>query len=433
MTKTQSPMVFRSAAIVVWLVLCTITFAQAAFDAKQFGAKGDSKNDDTTAIQSALDAAGKVGGGVVQLPAGQYRINGSLSVPSGVALEGVWRAPHHSDQSWGSALFAHGGRGSDTGAALVELQPSACIKGVTIYYPAQTTDAITPYPYSIRLRGMNGTVEDVTLANSYQGIDVGTHPNELHMIRDVYGCVLRTGIFVDKCTDVGRIENVHFNPHYWGRVKLPAGQPAVDWQKMLGYINANCEPFVFGRTDWEYVTNTFAFGFKNCYKFIQTKDGACNGQFSGIGADGGVCCLRVEDVQPMGLLITNGQFVAFEGANPVQLETAASFDGAVQLSNCAFWGDSVALARLEGSGHVSLNQCVFLNCGKGDRSSAAIIARGGSLVVNNCQFKTSRNRFFDLTGVRSATITNNVFAGRAGIKDSPTSGIIVGQNVEQTR
>ena len=43
--------------------------------------------------------------------------------------------------------------------------------------------------------------------------------------------------------------------------------------------------FVFARTDWEYVFNTFSYGYALGYHFIQTKSGACNGNFLGIGAD----------------------------------------------------------------------------------------------------------------------------------------------------
>ena len=42
---------------------------------------------------------------------------------------------------------------------------------------------------------------------------------------------------------------------------------------------------MFARTDWEYVFNTFSYGYALGYHFIQTKSGACNGNFLGIGAD----------------------------------------------------------------------------------------------------------------------------------------------------
>jgi hypothetical protein len=66
-------------------------------DARQFGAKGDGKADDTAAVQSALDAA-KTKGPVCFLPAGLYRLTGSLVVPPGVTLRGASGGVPHSEQ-----------------------------------------------------------------------------------------------------------------------------------------------------------------------------------------------------------------------------------------------------------------------------------------------------------------------------------------------
>ena len=46
---------------------------QAVFDAREFGAKGDGTALDTQAIQRALDACGKAGGGIVAFPPGTYK------------------------------------------------------------------------------------------------------------------------------------------------------------------------------------------------------------------------------------------------------------------------------------------------------------------------------------------------------------------------
>ena len=46
--------------------------SQKVFDVREFGAKGDGKTLDTVAIQKALDACGKAGGGIVRFPSGTY-------------------------------------------------------------------------------------------------------------------------------------------------------------------------------------------------------------------------------------------------------------------------------------------------------------------------------------------------------------------------
>lgn len=47
---------------------------------KDFDAKGDSINDDTTAIQNAINAVGAAGGGGVYFPAGVYKVTSTLNV-----------------------------------------------------------------------------------------------------------------------------------------------------------------------------------------------------------------------------------------------------------------------------------------------------------------------------------------------------------------
>lgn len=58
------------------------------FNVKDYGAVGDDVNDDTSAIQTALDAANAVGGGTVYLPRGTYRISSALTLYNHIALIG---------------------------------------------------------------------------------------------------------------------------------------------------------------------------------------------------------------------------------------------------------------------------------------------------------------------------------------------------------
>ncbi len=65
------------------------------FDVRDFGAKADGTADDTWALEAALAAAKKNGGGVVYLPRGTYKITGKLIIPAktvfkGESRESVW-------------------------------------------------------------------------------------------------------------------------------------------------------------------------------------------------------------------------------------------------------------------------------------------------------------------------------------------------------
>ena len=360
-----------------------------AFGVTTFGAKADGRTDDTEAIQRAMDAAARTGGTVV-LPPARYLVAGSLRIPPGVALEGVLDSPQWAEPLAGSVILATGGRDRENGPALFEMGSSSLVRGLMVFYPEQKITDIRPYAWTFHLQGNDNTVENVTLINSYNGIRIGPENNCRHRIRSVVGCVLRRGLLVDNTTDIGRIENVQWHSHWWSAKKVNG-----DWKPVHAFMWQNLEAFVFGRTDWEYVTNTFVFPAKTGYRFIKTDHGMCNGQFCGIGADEAQRCVSVEHIQRMGLLITNGQFVCVHGVDRVEVAIEKTCEGSVRLVNCSFWGPARKCVESHSSGFVSLSDCYleiagnsyWVRQGTEDIPGAAMVeADSGRLQVRGCTF-----------------------------------------------
>jgi len=389
-------------------------------------AYGDGITDATAPIQQLLDAAAK-SGGEVRLPPGQYLLKGTLTVPSGVSLRGSWDAPHHGN-GWdkGSTLLVTAGRGQEGGDAAVELKGNASIAGFTMVWPEQTVANITPYPWGIHGSGSHVTVENITLVNAYQGIKMGAPGDgSLHLIRNVFGCVLRRGIMVDNTTDIGRIENVHFNPHYWGGSNHPSWVKGQDNNKILHqYLPQNLDAFIFGRSDWEYVINTFVWGAKSGYLFIKTPKGACNGQFLGIGADFCQACVRITDIQDIGIQVTNGEFTAFAGEPNSAIVTDPEAKGAAQFVNCNFWGVKGHAAWLQGSTAVTISDSHI--CDK--FGSSAILAEKGKLILRGCVFDQACLAVSLKEGVSAAIIAENLQPGGLQIENGIGSRAIIGLN-----
>lgn len=395
--------------------------------------------DVTSSIQQRLDQAASTGG-TVMLGPGQYAIAGSLRIPKGVTLEGSWTAPHHGD-AWqkGTTLLIMGGRGRESGVATIEMEASSLLRGVTLLWPDQKWSDIQPYPWAIHGNGHHVTVENVTLMNAYQGIWIGS-PGSLHLIRNVFGCVLRRGIFVDETYDIGRIENVHWNPHYWlasghpsGNEGVPAGNASKPGEKpalpenhlrVRQFLTDNLDGFIFGRSDWEYVLNTFVWGAKHGYHFIKTAKGACNGQFSGIGADYCRSCVQIEAMQPYGLQISNGEFTAFAGDPNSAVVTAPGAGGAAQFVNCNFWGIKNHAAWLRGNTAVIFSSCHFFDTPSGGE----ILAERGKLIVQGCTFDKTGAAVLIGKDVRAAVIMGNLQEGGLKVGNQIGSRAQIGLN-----
>ncbi len=382
---------------------CLLALTPLAALGQVQGAKADGVTDDTAAIQQALDETGKTGGRV-SLPPGKYLVKGSLRIPPGVMLQGAVDSPVWIKPLNGTVILATGGRDNEEGPPVFDLGNSATVRGLTVYYPEQKLEDVHPYSWTFRLQGFDNTVENVTLVNSYNGVRIGPGVSGRHRIRSLCGCVLRRGIFVEFCVDIGRIENVQFHSHWWSEAEVGGG----DMTKVGEYMWHHLEAFVFGRTDWEYVNNTFVFPVMTGYHFIHTRQGDCNGQFSGIGADESQVCVKVDSIQPMGLLIVNGQFVAMHGDIRTQVIVEKSCRGSVRLVNCAFWGPSHQNVVSHSSSFVSLSDCYFSSSGRGRNPGHSLVeADGGKLQVNNCSFGSDEPDIALRKGVQHAIVRGN--------------------------
>ncbi|MBE3069802.1 MAG: hypothetical protein IMZ66_06160 [Planctomycetes bacterium] len=396
------------------------------WNVRDFGAAGDGQADDTAAFQKALDTAGAGGGGTVRAPAGKYLIKGTLRVPAAVTLEGTFTAPPshpglrdkglHKPGDAGTCLLAVAGEGTEEGDPFISLTHNATLKGVVIFYPNQDPAAEPkPYPWCIALRGNNPAVLDVELVNPYNGIDA--RENQRHLIRNVHGQPLRRGLLVDNIYDIGRIENVHWNPWWSTQPKL------FQWQM------ANGEAFIFGRTDWHYVHNTFCFGYKVGYRFIHSDRGEANGNFLGIGADDCWTAVLVEQSAPMGLLITNGEFVSFHGPDPTMVRVDAKHSGTVRFVNCSYWGPNKQIAVVDGRGTVGFSDCTFMQWDRDKEGRAAIQVKGGTVLVRGCEFRTDAPQVDLAEGVRRAVVSDNVVTGAVRIVNQSKGAVHVAGNV----
>ncbi|MHB0999414.1 MAG: glycosyl hydrolase family 28-related protein [Armatimonadota bacterium] len=397
-------------------------------DVVKAGAVGDGVTDNTAVFQKLLDQAGKAGGGIINVPTGQYRINGNLVIPGGVTLQGSFRVPPSNrhdlhPQILGTVLMAYAGRGKADGPPFIRLAGNmSTLAGVIITYPEwkQTDVPPVPYPPAVLAEGgiENVGVIDCCFLNTYEAIRlVAAHR---HLIRNVYGYPHWRGIYVDACGDVGRIENVHFWPF---GVAFKPDDPFCMW------ANTNAVAFEFARTDWQYVLNTFCFGYGVGYKFSESKQGSCNGNFLGIGADSCERPVLVEQAQPFGLLITNGEFVGRWGSkNAICIEIGEKVDSKISLNNCSFWGPiERIIVQRSPKAQLTANACHFVNW---DRY--AIQIDEGKAIIQGSTFMEKKPSILIGKNVKSAIITANQATDGLIVQNKAGKKTQMGLNEEPT-
>jgi Pectate lyase superfamily protein len=361
-------------------------FSYPKYDVRDYGAVGNGITDDTSAIQSALNAAGSSKGGVVIAPAASYRINGTLSVPPDVTLQGEWVAPLDNPGAPDGApvyrstfLLAYSGAGNAGGTPFITLAGNnSSLKGVAIYYPNQSPYSITPYPFTIRgngggdLGGGGQAVINVLLLNSYQGVDF-SYLSGRHHILGLYGQPLYRGILVDQCYSPGVIQDVHFFP-FWSTNA-----------NVLNFIRDYGIALELRRSDAQMVNTLIVHGYGTGIRFIAPEPNAPQlstyGDFTNVYLE---CDIGIDvwNVAEFGVHFSNfGVGIGLPGAlNNRPIWGRSTNTGLVDIRGGDCHGIPSNCVRWEG-GTLLLSSSSFFNWASGNR--AVYIVGGQAMIQNN--------------------------------------------------
>jgi len=211
-------------------IVASAVVTNAPYSADSTGAQ-----DATTAIQSAINAVASQGGGVVFIPAGQYRVSGNLTLGYDVVLQGGGAAPD------GTVLLAFVGRGDTNAAPFIQTVASEVgLMDLCIYYPEQTPSDIQPYPSTIKVSYGASTLRNILLCNSYTGIEFNNF--NASVVEQVRGTVLKRGIYAPFSSEFGWMRDVDFSNTYWEEaVEAFEGAPmsAAEREALGNYTRQN--------------------------------------------------------------------------------------------------------------------------------------------------------------------------------------------------
>ncbi len=391
---------------------------EGVYAVADFGATGDGMVDDTAAIQAALNNAASAGGGIVLLSTGTYRIASRLIVPEFVTLEGVWRGPVSGAPRKGSTLLAGADRGQVDGAPFITLKSQANLRGVSIFYPEQTTTGPpVAYPWTIAGDGDSCSIIDVQLINSYQGIDLGSNPSRGHFVRRVQGQPLYRGIYVDRTQGDGSLADIIFAPGW-----------RTD-EDILRFTQDEGISFMFGQTRTERLTNITSRGYNIG---LLAKDFGSG--LPGILADNLVLeetptALRVEQSsREIGISLSNSMLAA-------GVEVDVDNQGPIRFNMTSFspLSDTAYHAALAGAGPILFNGCHFTDWDMDETGRACITSDAESITIIANQFMAEGKRQVHLgEHTRSAIFTSNHFNGGPRITNASDGEIRFQYNAAPT-
>jgi hypothetical protein len=328
-----------------------------------YNAAADGVTDDTPAFQAALADADANGGGIVFVPGGTYRLNGSLTVPTGVELKGVFDCPHGTSQK-GSLLNVYAGRNNANGTPFIQLKSGSGIRGLNFHYPEQVYNesdtvnyGMVPYPFLIRGLGSDVYVINIAATIPYQLLDLATNRCDRHYVDYIMATALKTGIHVGSGSTDGQIHNCQLNPSaYTHQGSYYDSIPYGTSDNIHKILWRDATPYLFGHMTGQVLHENFVFGGAKGVHLVSEGGFGPSGYCMGMGVDQCTNALQIDDIGSGGLDMINSQIVTVNGTAGRYLETGASLTDTFRMFSCAGWGTHQYSAVLNG-GDVRLQLC----------------------------------------------------------------------------
>ncbi|MEC0265133.1 glycosyl hydrolase family 28-related protein [Paenibacillus anseongense] len=345
------------------------TWGNIIYNVKDYGAKGDGVTDDTSAIQKAINAAGKYGGKVF-FPPGTYKVTSTLYVRyHNITLEGA--SPNS------SVILVVG----DYGDTLVfEPRPgqinllSVGASNLRFY----TNDNTTKGAFIVCTMAFQSYFSNLILTEKFGGVLIQGGSNQfwdnIEATTDGLWTSVKAGSYLFKFT---KSDSVMLNP-------LPS-------EMMINNINLRAS------SDHKYLDNAVV---------VEAGDGIfiTNGHIGFANNAGMLVKQGGDDYTIGGLSVSNVWFDFCQfGVKFVDVPTAYAFTGYNTFSNCLFVGHTVTGMYCS---HHAMMGLSFTGChfGRSD-SHAAHLASGKNISFHGCHFFDTKN---NASGLQVQGETSNI-------------------------
>jgi len=331
-----------SVAVVALFVSSQLAGAATCRGTIPTGLDPSGQNDNTSAIQAAIDTASANGGGTVMLPIGRYLVTGTLNIKNGVTLCGGSDGPFE--------VFANPATGPVAAATLLvthttpnpnwpdapfiyigDSNINTAVTDLVFHYPCQKKPdcnqsgppsfgycPASPYPPGCEPRSYPPTIqarqptriERITAVNAYNFLDIQVGRV---VARDLYIGALMVGISIDNALDRVSISNVQHGVFWdmalgfpWPPVSLPSMD--VEW------VRQHSIAFVIQRADSLAIDNAMILNrYSGFYFTPNAAGGMAYGVATNVDLDGCQYCIQARGTH--GFIFTNTFF--YGGSNDI--------------------------------------------------------------------------------------------------------------------
>ena len=342
------------------------------------------------ALQNAIDKAYEMGGGVVYVPAGEYRLETPVTIKSGVELRGT--TPHfHYTATRTSYFITDYGKGQPDASALFTLEEKSGLRGISISYDKVRQETIGEYATTILGKGSDIFVIGVTVTSCWTALDFASYCCDRHYIDSFNYATFNMGLAVGGGSENGVIINAHANPgHIWDNPFTERDSWKKNWNGPLHrYLHEHTTGFYIGESKNETIYMSFIFG---TVKGIHIDNGAQNAWIISHGIDYSAVGMYLEG-ESSTVIVDNqlvGTYDVGENISTAIIATE-SFTGNIDIYNLCPWNIHDSAVRCK-NGTININGGVFFESG-----DFAIIGEGGNANVSGTVFmRRFKNDFTSL-------------------------------------
>lgn len=336
-------------------------YVAAQYFVTNYGAKGDGRADDTTAIQQAIDKAAENGGGTVYIPKGRYKITRQITIWDNVTLLGFFTPPTMKGSAAEEGTILVCEENSNTLAnPMMVLRDNAAISDLTIWYEGQQYNDIKEYPYTIQqTAGETASVTNVALLNSWNGIMFDSNNGKRLTVENVYITAFGTGFNIRQSSDRVILRNINLSPIYWINSSLTEQKKDFSYTYITNVMTENLCAVKIGLVSDASIYGVNVDTAKSGIEFSIPTSINGSAVISKTNVSNAKKCVTVNSAGQYGIAFAGCSFRTDDSIDSTAVYFGKDFTTSAVFNSCSFLGQPYKEAETDGRGRISFVNCYF--------------------------------------------------------------------------